>query len=242
METLAASSVAQPLRGTLLLVDDDVELCRLMAEYFERQSYDVECVHNGRDGLARALEGQFDMVILDVMLPVLDGFELLRQLRKRSSVPVIMLTARTRERDRIAGLDTGADDYLPKPFGPDELMARIRAVLRRFHHLPPGQADIVRVGNLELDPQTRLVRGRGGDLDVTGIEFEILELLLRNVGRAVTREQITAVLYQREPTPYERSVDVHVSHLRKKIEAEGASIHTLRGVGYQLVVSGEAAR
>lgn len=226
--------------GSFLLVDDDAELCKLMREYFARQSYRVECVHNGRDGLARALEGAYDLVILDVMLPVLDGFEVLHQLRKRSSVPVIMLTARTRERDRITGLDTGADDYLPKPFGPDELMARIRAVLRRYGHVQLSQEEVLRAGNLELDPRNREVRGPSGVVDVTGIEFDILELLIRNPGRAVSRDEITAVLYQREAMPYERSLDVHISHLRKKLESEGASIRTIRGVGYLLALSDEA--
>jgi two-component system response regulator CpxR len=223
----------------LLLIDDDVELCNLMAEYFSRQAYAVDCVHNGREGLAKALEGPYDLVVLDVMLPVLDGFEVLRQLRKRSGVPVIMLTARTREPDRIAGLDAGADDYLPKPFGPDELVARIRAVLRRL-----GRAQLspetVRAGRLELNPSTREVLGHKGRIEVTSLEFEILELLLRNMGRAVTRDEIAAVLYQRESTPYERSLDVHVSHLRKKLETEGAAIHTIRGVGYALTVNEEA--
>jgi two-component system response regulator CpxR len=218
--------------GSLLLVDDDAELCKLMTEYFARQSCLVECVHNGRDGLARALEGAYDLVILDVMLPVLDGFEVLRQLRKRSS--------RTRERDRITGLDTGADDYLPKPFGPDELMARIRAVLRRYGQVQSSQEEMLRVGNLELDPRNRELRGPSGVIDVTGIEFDILELLIRNPGRAVSRDEITAVLYQREITPYERSLDVHISHLRKKLESESASIRTIRGVGYLLALSDEA--
>ncbi len=233
---------AQKTVGSVLLVDDDVGLCKLMAEYFGRQSYWLEYVHNGREGLARALEGHHDLVILDVMLPVLDGFEVLRQLRKRSSVPVIMLTARAREQDRITGLDTGADDYLPKPFGPDELMARIRAVLRRFGHVQCSPHEEFRIGNLELDSRNREVRGSSGPIEVTGIEFDILELLIRNVGRAVTRDEITAVLYQRETTPYERSLDVHISHLRKKLEAEGASIRTIRGVGYQLALSDEASR
>src|ERR1019366_3254637 len=128
---------------SILLVDDDIDLCSLMFDYFTRQAYALECAYNGRDGLARALAGKHTLVILDVMLPILDGFEVLRQLRKRSFVPVIILTARTLELDRIAGLDIGADDYLPKPFGPDELMARIRAVLRRFGQLqrqPPSLA------------------------------------------------------------------------------------------------------
>jgi len=151
-----------------------------------------------------------------------------------------MLTARTRERDRITGLDTGADDYLPKPFGPDELMARIRAVLRRYGHVRLSHEETLRAGNLELDPRNREVRGPSGVVDVTGIEFDILELLIRNPGRAVTRDEITAVLYQREAMPYERSLDVHISHLRKKLESEGASIRTIRGVGYLLALSDEA--
>lgn len=233
------SKPAPTCSGSLLLVDDDVELCTLMAEYFARQAYHVECVHNGRDGLARALESQYDLVILDVMLPVLDGFEVLRQIRKRSTVPVIMLTARTRERDRIAGLDTGADDYLSKPFGPDELMARIRAVLRRTGPPPSERTQPIYVGHLVVNPTTREARGQEGVIEVTSIEFDILELLVRNSGRTVTRDEISAALYQREATPYERSLDVHISHLRKKIEPEGASIRTVRGVGYLLTPSEE---
>jgi two-component system response regulator CpxR len=235
------SNASQLRSEVFLLVDDDVELCKLMAEYFARQSYQLDCAHNGRDGLARALEEHYDLVILDVMLPVLDGFEVLRQLRRRSSMPVIMLTARTQERDRIMGLDTGADDYLPKPFGPDELMARIRAVLRRFGHVET-QSERLHAGPLEVNPHTREARGPCGKIELTEIEFVILELLVRNVGRAVTRDEITSALHQREATPYERSLDVHVSHLRKKLEAQRASIRPIRGVGYLLLLREEAAR
>lgn len=242
MDTIQKPAQVQIGCGVLLLVDDDVGLGKLMAEYFGRHSYRLDCVHNGRDGLARALEGDYDLVILDVMLPVLDGFEILRQLRKRSSVPVIMLTARTRQQDRIMGLDTGADDYLPKPFEANELMARIRAVLRRFGRVDSGQLEIVRAGSLEMNPRNREVFGANGAIDITEIEFNILELLMRNLGRAVTRDEITAALYQRAATPYERSLDVHVSHLRKKLEPEGASIRTVRGVGYLLALGEELAR
>ena len=208
-----------------------------MAEYFARHACRTECVHNGRDALARILERHYDLVILDVMLPVLDGFEVLRILRKRSTVPVILLTARTLEHDRITGLDSGADDYLVKPFGPDELMARIRAILRRTGQQSLGCAKPFRIGRLVLNPNTREVRGRNGCAEVTSIEFDILELLIRNNGRAVTRNEISAVLYQREASPYERTLDVHISHLRKKVETEGASIRTVRGVGYLLAAS-----
>jgi two-component system response regulator CpxR len=225
--------------GSLLLVDDDVELCALMQEYFTAKGYSIEAVHNGRDGLARALEGRHDLLILDVMLPVLEGFEVLRQLRKRSTIPVIMLTARTQERDRIEGLEMGADDYLPKPFGPDELMARIRAVLRRYG-VQRTVSEVLRVGPVELNIETRVVRREREEINLTGIEFQILELLMRAAGRIVTRDEISTILYQRESTPYERSLDVHVSHLRKKIEIDGVSlIRTVRGSGYVMTPSEE---
>jgi two-component system response regulator CpxR len=225
---------AQPMeKPSILLIDDDVELCALMTEYFGVNGYSIECVHNGRDGLARALEERHKLIILDGMLPVLDGFEVLRQLRRRATVPVIMLTARAQERDRITGLDIGADDYLPKPFGPDELLARIRAVLRRFSNAHPSTRELLRVGEIELDPVKRAVRRSGNIISLTAVEFQILELLMRSTGRIVSRDEISVVLYQRKSTPYERSADVHVSHLRKKIEKdEEPLILTIRGIGY----------
>jgi len=223
------------------LIDDDCELCALMADFFSGYEFALEAVHDGRRGLARALEGGFDLIILDVMLPVLDGFEVLAQIRRRSSVPVIMLTARIEQLDRIAGLDAGADDYLPKPFGPEELLARIRAVLRRS-----GRADskpqVVEAGELRLNSQTREVWRENERIDVTSIEFDILDLLARSCGRIVSRDELAAALYQRESTPYERSLDVHMSHLRKKLErGDRPLIRTVRGVGYLLSAgSGEA--
>lgn len=226
-------------QGAVLLIDDDVELCALMQEYFTGKGYALESVNNGRDGLARALEEKHDLVILDGMLPILDGFEVLRQLRRRSSIPVIMLTARTQERDRITGLETGADDYLPKPFGPDELLARIRAVLRRYGQQRP-KSEVLRVGQIELNPSARSVCRGDEDITLTVIEFQILELLMRAAGRIVTRDEIAAALYQRESTPYERSIDVHMSHLRKKIETDDVPlIRTVRGVGYIMTSAGE---
>jgi two-component system response regulator CpxR len=220
---------------TVLVVDDDVELCKLIAEYLDRQGYTVQAAHDGRNGLARALNEHFDFLILDGMLPVLDGLEVLRQLRKRSSIPVIMLTARTQERDRISGLDTGADDYLPKPFSPDELLARIRAVLRRYKGGSHAPVEVLRAGPLELNPAMRTVLRSGELISVTETEFKILELLVRSAGRIVTRDEIAAVLYQRKSTPYERSLDVHMSHLRKKVEMNGPIlIYTVRNVGYTI--------
>jgi two-component system response regulator CpxR len=222
-------------RSTILLIEDDVDLSALIREYLERSDYTVECVHNGRDGLARALTCAHDLIILDGMLPALDGFEVLRQLRKRNSAPVILLTARAQEEHRITGLDSGADDYLPKPFSPGELSARIRAVLRRYRGANSPAPEWIRCGTLELNPVTRVARQSGEEIELTAIEFQILELLMRSAGRVVSRDEISTVLYQRESTPYERGLDVHVSHLRKKIEAKGQQvIRTVRGVGYVL--------
>jgi two-component system response regulator CpxR len=167
-------------------------------------------------------------------LPVLDGFELLRQLRKRISTPVIMLTARTSQDDRIAGLNSGADDYLPKPFGPEELLARIRAVLRRTGHTESVPPQIIEAGDIRVNATTREVWRQNELVEITSIEFDILEVLARSAGRTVTRDELTTVLYQRRATPYERSLDVHISHLRKKLEGDERSlIRTIRGVGYQ---------
>jgi len=212
-----------------------------MADFFAQHEFAIESVHDGPRGLARALEGSYDLIILDVMLPVLDGFELLKQIRRRSSVPVIMLTARTGQPDRIAGLDAGADDYLPKPFGPEELLARMRAVLRRSGHtaLP---AQIAEAGDLRVNSQTREVWLAGQPVELTSIEFDILDFLVRSAGRVVSRNELAAVLYQRESTPYERTLDVHISHLRKKLEPSArVQIRTVRSVGYLFWANAEAA-
>ncbi len=204
-----------------------------MADFFAEHGVALEAVHDGRTGLARALEPGFELIILDVMLPVLNGFEVLAQIRRRSAVPVIMLTARIEQQDRIAGLDAGADDYLPKPFGPEELLARIRAVLRRAGHARDAKSTLVEAGGLRLNPQTREVWRDNERIDVTSIEFDILDLLARSSGRIVSRDELSAALHQRQTTPYERSLDVHMSHLRKKLEGgERALIRTVRGVGY----------
>jgi two-component system, OmpR family, response regulator CpxR len=223
----------------LLLIDDDVELTSLMQEFLGQNEMEVEAVADGTQGLARALNGGYDLVILDGMLPGLDGFEVLRQLRRRSNVPVIMLTAKVAPQDRINGLDMGADDYLTKPFGPEELVARIRAVLRRSGTggLAPKQ-DMVEVGGLRVDPAAREAYLSTGACGLTNIQFEVLEYLMRHAGRAVSRDELTAVLHQRDATPFERWLDVHISQLRKKIEADGATrIHTIRGVGYMFSTS-----
>jgi DNA-binding response OmpR family regulator len=221
--------------GSILVVDDDVELCALLKEYLGAQGYQVICAHDGPAGLMLASTNPYDLIILDVMLPRLDGFEVLRQLRRRTAAPVIMLTARVEQADRIAGLEGGADDYLLKPFAAGELLARIRAVRRRSGHAGQTASPILTLADVRVNSDTRQVTAAGLTVDLTATEFAILELLMRAHGRIVTRDEISAVLYQREATPYERSVDVHISHLRKKLEGGAhAAIRAIRGVGYTL--------
>ena len=234
--------VVPDLARSILLIEDDTDLCALMRDYFAQHEFKVEAVNDGRTGLARALDGTYDLIILDGMLPTLDGFEVLRQIRKRSATPVIMLTARTAGPDRLTGLNSGADDYLPKPFDPEELLARMRAVLRRSGSAAAAP-QVVEVGEVRLNPQTREAWFAAERLDVTMIEFDILDVLVRSAGRVVSRDELTAALYQRKATPYERSLDVHISHLRKKLERENRNpIQTVRGVGYQFVWGEEAQR
>jgi two-component system response regulator CpxR len=214
-----------------------------MADYFAPHGFALEAAYNGRDALRRALEGGFDLLILDVMMPVLDGFEVLRQIRRRSAVPVIMLTARTSQADRVDGLNSGADDYLPKPFAPEELLARIRAVLRRARKVDAIDDALLECGSLKVKPGTREVWLGGQPVSLTSIEFDILECLARSPGRIVSRDALAAALYQREMGPFERSMDVHISHLRKKLDnGEGALIHTVRGAGYLLALRGRDIR
>jgi two-component system, OmpR family, response regulator CpxR len=234
----AGSEAGAPI--SILLVDDDVELCELMLDFFESRGFSLEAVHDGRRGLSRALGGRHDLVLLDIMLPGLDGVEVLRQLRKQSEVPVIMLTARTAPADRVAGLDAGADDYLPKPFGPDELLARIRAVLRRAGRGPSLVAESIEINQVRVVPSAREVWCDDERVDVTSIEFDLLDFLIRAAGRIVSRDELTAVLYQRAASPFDRSLDVHVSHLRKKLGRRGELIRTVRGVGYLFRAGSEA--
>ena len=227
-----------PTAGKILLVDDDAGLCELIGDVLSTVGFALESEFDGGRGLARAIQERFDLVLLDVMLPVLDGFEVLRQLRRRSSVPVIMLTARNSQRDRVAGLNAGADDYLPKPFGTEELLARVRAVLRRSGATVSGKPDITVAGSLRLNRVSGEAWSGGKALAITATEFAILELLVSSAGRVVTRDEVCAVLYQRPATPFERSLEVHVSHLRKKLDGTGILIRPMRGVGYLLTEEG----
>ena len=205
----------------------------LLQEFLQREGFTVECAHEGNQGLAKAAQPGVDLVVLDVMLPGLDGFEILRRLRQQSKVPVIMLTARGEDVDRIVGLELGADDYLPKPFNPRELAARIRAILRRYEPRPPGASTRLEINGVALDPGTREVVTNGRKIELTTFEFDILELLLRSAGRVLSRDALMENFYNRKATAFDRSIDMHISHLRKKLDRGDSLIKTIRGVGYQ---------
>ncbi len=201
----------------------------------------MECSHEGRQGLERAAEPGIDLVVLDVMLPGIDGFEILRRLRQISRVPVLMLTARGEDVDRIIGLELGADDYLPKPFNPRELAARIRAVLRRYEPRPATPSGRLEVNGVVLDPGTREVTAHGRRVELTTFEFDILELLMRSAGRVLSRDALMENFYNRKATAFDRSIDMHISHLRKKLETGDTLIKTIRGVDYQFCRTPEDA-
>lgn len=219
----------------ILVIDDDVELCALVAEYLAGEGFQAECIHAGDAGLQRALKGAHILLVLDVMLPGINGFEVLRRLRATSRMPVLLLTARGEDVDRILGLELGADDYLPKPFNPRELVARIRAILRRTQTLGDAKQPVLQAGGIELDPATRTVRQGGVAIDLTSVEFGLLEVLLRSAGQVVTREKLATTVLGRKFAPFDRSIDMHVSKVRKKLGDTGGAedlIKTVRGSGY----------
>jgi DNA-binding response OmpR family regulator len=224
----------------VLIVDDDVELCRLLGERLSSEGFALEAVHDGLRGLERVLSQEHALVILDLMLPGMGGLDVLRRVRNQSPVPVLILTARGEDVDRILGLEIGADDYLPKPFNPRELIARIRAILRRTSPTAATN-NPVSVGDLQLDPAAREVRMDGLPIDLTSVEFALLEALLRDAGHVVTREQLTETVLGRKLGPFDRVIDVHISNLRKKLNrAHGEErIKAVRGSGYVFVVRSE---
>lgn len=217
-------------------MDDDVELAALVGRFLRREDFHVHAVHDGETGLSEALGGAFDLVVLDVMLPGLDGFSVLRKLREKSRVPVIMLTARGQDIDRITGLELGADDYLPKPFNPHELVARIKAIFRRLEPRSLAQSARLEVNGVTLDPASRAVSVDGRPVALTTIEFDILEMLMRAAGRVLSRDAIIENLYDRKASGFDQSVNVHISHIRRKVEQGRTLIKTVRGVGYQFCV------
>ena len=231
----------------ILVVDDDIELCGLVQEYLAAEGFTAKSVHDGEQGLLQAISGEYALVVLDVMLPGINGFEVLRRIRSVSKIPVVLLTARGEDVDRIVGLEIGADDYLPKPFNPRELVARIRAVMRRTKPNQGAEAvpEVLLVGDVELDPATRTVLRAGAPVELTSVEFNLLEVLLREAGRVVTRERLVNAVLSRKFMAFDRSIDMHVSKVRRKLgdsEESGDHIKTIRGVGYMFARPGAKAR
>jgi DNA-binding response OmpR family regulator len=221
----------------VLIIDDDEELCDLVSEYLTVEGFETTAVHDGETGLTRALSGEFDLAILDVMLPKINGFDVLKNLREKSGMPVLMLTARGDDMERIVGLEIGADDYLPKPFNPRELVARLRAVLRRASSEDSRSAspEKIIIDDLDLSASSRSVKRDGEELPVTSVEFDLLSALLREAGKVVKKEDLSENVLERRLSPYDRSLDMHISNLRKKLgpRADGSErIKTVRSVGY----------
>jgi len=241
---MQAAKMEESPHQKILVVDDDVELCELLSEYLEPEGFEVESVHDGKQGLDRCLSGKFDLLILDVMLPSLKGFEALRRIRAQSSIPVIMLTAKGDGVDRILGLESGADDYVPKPFNPRELLARIQAVMRRYSPVSEPflpKHECVVLGDVELDVGARTVRCKNRAVELTSMEFDLLALFLKAPGQVIAREEMVTKVLGRELAPFDRSIDVHVSNLRRKLGStrDGTErIKAIRSVGYVYAMPG----
>ena len=217
----------------VLLADDDIELSGMLAEYLEREGFAVTAVHDGESAARLAAGGAYQIVVLDVMMPRVDGVEALRRIRQASRVPVIMLTARGDDVDRIIGLELGADDYVAKPCTPRELAARLRAILRRVQPQADGAGPLT-VSGLAMWPEKRRVEWQGRPIELTSMEFNLLEVLMRNAGRVVSKKDLSEQALGRPLARFERSVDVHLSSIRQKLGEAAALIRTVRGQGYHL--------
>ncbi|MDQ3653149.1 MAG: response regulator transcription factor [Acidobacteriota bacterium] len=231
----------------VLVIDDDVELCELVTEYLEPEGFSVDVAEDGLEGVERALAEAYAIIVLDVMLPGINGFEVLRRIRAESRTPVLMLTARGADVDRIVGLELGADDYLPKPFNPRELVARIQAILRRARPLsshPSSSAspETFTVGDVRLNTGARTVLRGGEPVELTAAEFDVLTVMLARAGHVVPREELAEAALGRPLAPLDRSVDMHVSSLRRKLGSDVGGVErikTVRGAGYVYVVTGD---
>ena len=224
----------------ILVIDDDIELCELLNDYLGGEGFAIEMVHNGKKGAIEALANEYSLIVLDVMLPEMNGFDVLRKIREDSKVPIIMLTARGDDIDRIVGLELGADDYLPKPFNPRELVARIRAIQRRAETTTlltsssTPTTELI-VGDVNLNRANRSVKCASKNITLTTVEFNLLEVLLTRVGTVINREDLVEIVLGRSLSAYDRSIDVHVSALRKKLghhEGDVERIRTIRSIGY----------
>ncbi len=218
----------------VLLIDDDSELCALLEEYLKSEGFEVSCCHDGKEGVKEALTKQYEAIILDVMLPKMNGFEVLKSIRQHTDLPVLMLTARGDDIDRIVGLEIGADDYLSKPCNPRELVARIKAILRRSQHVT-DKKKVIEIHGIAIDNSKRIAHIDDAPVELTNAEFKILEILLRSPGQAYSKEELTQYALGRKYTAFDRSIDVHISNLRNKLAAfKGKEniIKTVRGFGY----------
>ena len=227
---------------SVLLIDDDAELSKLLEEYLQSEQLRLEAAHDGPSGLEKALTSHPAVVVLDVMLPGMSGLDVLKQLRQKSSVPVLMLTARGSELDRILGLELGADDYLPKPFNPRELVARLRAILRRTNATGVPSGHPLHLADVELHPESRSVLCSGRPVTLTGAEFDLLYTFLRSPGKIISREDLTQAALGRPMSAMDRSIDVHVSNLRRKLgpyDGDQERIKAIRGSGYVYLLPGE---
>jgi two-component system, OmpR family, response regulator CpxR len=244
MLSMPSDNAAPALAANILIVDDDVELCELVSEYLVSQGLRAEAVHDGSAGLGRALSGDYSLIVLDVMLPGIRGFEVLRKIRAVSTVPVVMLTAHGDDVDRIVGLEIGADDYLSKPFNPRELAARIHAVLRRTTvPVAAPSPDTTVLGDLEVDSRARLVRHNGRSVLLTSVEFELLAAFAKLPGRVIPREELGKQVLGKKFLNSDRKLDVHISNLRKKLgpSPDGSErIRSIRNVGYIYVLPGNS--
>lgn len=225
------------------MIDDDEELCELVSEYLSVEGFETETVHDGESGLNEAKKEDHDLVILDVMLPKKNGFDVLRELRKESKIPVLMLTARGEDMERIVGLEIGADDYLPKPFNPRELVARLRAILRRMDAVKNAKNlsnEKIEVEDLAISLAGRTAKIGGRKLGLTAVEFDLLAALAREAGNVVKKEDLSLDVLERDLSPYDRSLDMHISNLRKKLgrHKNGEDrIKTIRSIGYIYTLS-----
>ncbi|NND67945.1 MAG: response regulator transcription factor [Halioglobus sp.] len=228
------------MRASLLIIDDDTELCALLGDFLQLEGFTVKALHDGLEAVQHCRDNDYDAIVLDIMLPGMQGLDVLRELRKQGDTPVLMLTARGEDTDRILGLELGADDYLPKPCNPRELAARLRAILRRANNATPAATGILRAGQTELDPATRSAIYHDVDLALTSAEFNVLQVLLAQAGQVVDKDTLCRDALGRPLTAYDRSIDVHVSKIRKKLAAQGGEdlIVSVRGVGYQFRLTG----
>jgi len=226
---------------TLLVVDDEPNILALAKLYLEQEGYRVEGVGNGKDALSKMSSIKPSLIVLDIMLPDIDGFEVCREIRKKSDVPILMLTARKEDIDKIVGLELGADDYITKPFNPRELVARVKAILRRYKAgLKSGEA--IEVGNLRIDPARREATIGGQPLRLRTKEFDLLATLAQNLGVVLTRDRLLEIVWETDYYGETRTVDIHINHLRDKLSGANVSIETVRGIGYKMILQPQTTK